>query len=83
MMPRLRFDPGTPAKAYDLELSVLEALTPRYGYTWSTSEIAAVCGISKQAVSWLERRALAKLRVRLAAPETRAELREALRHAAG
>jgi hypothetical protein len=64
-MPKIRFDRGTQLKDYDLELEVLRAVTPWPGYQWPASVIAEVCGISPQMVRWMERRALAKLRVRL------------------
>ena len=47
---------------YDLALAVLEVVRPNPRVTFTTCEIAEVCGVSRQAISNIERRALRKLR---------------------
>lgn len=48
-------------KEYDAELAVLEAVRPGPECTFSQSEIAEVCGVSRQAVRHVERSALRKI----------------------
>lgn len=42
--------PNTPNRDYDLELAVLEIITAKTGYAWNFTEMAEVCGVSKQAI---------------------------------
>lgn len=60
-----RGDYQPPAKQYDLELAVLEAMTPHLGYWWSESDIAYVCGVSRQAIRHVKRSGMRNLRERL------------------
>lgn len=74
-MSKLRFDRQPPARDYDLALAVLTAVTPP-GTCLSDSEIAEVCGVSRQAIRHVRLHGLAKIRVRLLGGELRHELRE-------
>jgi len=38
---------------YDLELAVLCWITNETGYQWTFREIAAICGVSPQAIRWI------------------------------
>lgn len=74
-MSKLRFDRQPPQRDYDLALAVLAAMTPP-GTCLSDSEIAEVCGVSRQAIRHVRVQGLAKMRVRLCGGELRNELRE-------
>lgn len=45
----------------DLALSVVCAITP-YGHTWSSRDLAEICGCSKDTIFNIEKRGLKKLR---------------------
>ncbi len=47
---------------YDLELAVMEVITQELGYTWEISDIAYVCGISRQRAYQIQNDALRNLR---------------------
>ncbi len=62
MKPHKRPGHAHAIKDYDLELEVLAAVRPDPRVTFTTCEIAEVCGVSRQAIRYIERRALRKLR---------------------
>ena len=51
---------------YDLELAVMEVISDETGYQWDVSEIAAVCGITRQAAFHIQKTALKNVRSLLA-----------------
>lgn len=62
-MPALTTNKGAKGERIDLGLTLLSLRTPP-GVSVSQVEIAAWCGCRKQNISYLERRALRKIRFR-------------------
>lgn len=62
---------------FDLELEVLQAVTAGTGHRWMQKDIADICGVSKQAIQYIERRGLTRLRRLLLRDD---EISDALAH---